>query len=269
MNYLNEIFANLHISYYMGSLINCSELWGESNTVLNCDKIYYILDGECKIEINGESYIGTKGMMYYIPEGTVHSYGFTEKKYLKKYWLHFKIEACDLPFSQLVKMPYLLNVGDVQELRRIFSKIIRSAKSDDLSEMLSLRSAILDVVSFYIKKSGTKSAAIFPEETKRLSEIIAYIKNNISDNITTSDLAKQFHLHPNYFIRYFKQQTGLTPVSYINKLKFEHAKHILQTTEKSISEVMESVGFNDLSNFSNFFKAYAGSSPRNFRNTFM
>lgn len=72
----------------------------------------------------------------------------------------------------------------------------------------------------------------------------------------------------NYFIRMFKSYMGVPPLNYVNRLRVERAKSLLENTSMPVSSVMRSLGFEDLSTFSSFFKHYTGYNPSLFRKTF-
>ena len=73
------------------------------------------------------------------------------------------------------------------------------------------------------------------------------------------------NLTPNYFTKKFKEKTGHTPLKYVNILRLERAKFLLEHTERPISEVMEEVGFLDAAHFSKLFKLGTGYTPTKFR----
>jgi len=66
-------------------------------------------------------------------------------------------------------------------------------------------------------------------------------------------------------IRRFKQATGITPIRYLQKTKIEAAKQLLETTNKSILDIMVSSGYNDLKNFRALFKTFTGLTPKRYR----
>ncbi len=69
-------------------------------------------------------------------------------------------------------------------------------------------------------------------------------------------------------IRRFKQATGMTPIRYLQKTKIEAAKHLLETTNKDILDVMVSSGYSDLKNFRNLFKTFTGLTPKDYRDKY-
>ena len=69
-----------------------------------------------------------------------------------------------------------------------------------------------------------------------------------------------------FIIASFVSLTGLSPHDFVNQLRIQSAMDLLRTSEYSIIEIAERSGFQSLSSFNKQFRAYAGCSPRDYRN---
>ena len=98
-----------------------------------------------------------------------------------------------------------------------------------------------------------------------IREACQYISSNCEKNISLTDLAKTAHLSPNYFLKLFKNQTGLTPKEYILQVRLNNARFLLSDTNIKISTIASDCGFNDTSYFSMFFKKRFGLTPAEYR----
>jgi transcriptional regulator GlxA family with amidase domain len=67
------------------------------------------------------------------------------------------------------------------------------------------------------------------------------------------------------FMRRFSKATGFTPVDYVQNLRIEEAKQLLETTQGPIDEISAEVGYEDSSYFRRLFKRKAGISPAKYR----
>ena len=63
----------------------------------------------------------------------------------------------------------------------------------------------------------------------------------------------------------FKEETGISPIEYVAMTKINYAKNILKTTENSITEIADLLGYSSDASFINAFKKRAGISPARFR----
>ncbi len=94
---------------------------------------------------------------------------------------------------------------------------------------------------------------------------IAYISQHFEDAIPITYLAEIEHYNVNYYREWFKKQTGMRPKEYIQKLRIEKAKELLVTTEYSITEIANQVGYDHSSSFLRVFKATEGITPHKYR----
>ena len=70
------------------------------------------------------------------------------------------------------------------------------------------------------------------------------------------------------FSRRFKNVTGEPFSRYVQKLRIENAKRLLESTNFSASEIMYKVGYNDDRSFRRLFKEHTGLAPKHYRNKF-
>ncbi len=95
--------------------------------------------------------------------------------------------------------------------------------------------------------------------------LIKYIEQNFQRNITLSDLAELTHFAPSYISKQFHKETGQTIKSFINQKKLEYAKYLLANTRRSIQEIAENSGFNNISHFNRVFKQMTDMTPLQYR----
>lgn len=95
-----------------------------------------------------------------------------------------------------------------------------------------------------------------------------YIENNFQNKITVNQLAAMFALSRRNLERRFKKATSNTIVEYIQRVKIEAAKKMLESASKNINEVMYEVGYNDTKAFRTTFKRITGLSPVQYRSKY-
>lgn len=98
-----------------------------------------------------------------------------------------------------------------------------------------------------------------------VKKAMVYIADNFNTPLTLEDVSDHVHLHPSYFSTVFKSATGLSFKEYLNKVRIEESKILLQNTDFSIIDIAVAVGFEDQSYFSKVFKKYTGTTPKQFR----
>lgn len=80
-----------------------------------------------------------------------------------------------------------------------------------------------------------------------------------------SAMAERFGLSERSLLRRFRKATGQTPVEYIQTLRIEEAKQMLETTDTPIEEVAVEVGYTETSSFRNAFRRYVGMPASTYR----
>jgi transcriptional regulator GlxA family with amidase domain len=93
----------------------------------------------------------------------------------------------------------------------------------------------------------------------------AYIEKNIDEKISVEDLSSKFATGRRNFDRRFIKATGNTPVEYAQRVRIESAKKTLESTRKTINEVMYEVGYSDVRAFREVFRKITGISPLEYR----
>lgn len=99
----------------------------------------------------------------------------------------------------------------------------------------------------------------------RLRQVTEYIHQHSAQNPSLMIMAEIVQMSPYYFSRLFKQSTGFTPHQYLLKCRTDRAKQLLKTTNLSIADIANQVGFVDQSHLNRHFKRHFGVSPSQLR----
>lgn len=98
-----------------------------------------------------------------------------------------------------------------------------------------------------------------------LAEVKRYIDLHYSENLNLDLLTELSYLQKSYFLHSFKKQFGIAPMKYLNLVRMEHAKLLLLSSDRSISEIALEVGFSNPTYFSEMFLKSEGESPSHYR----
>lgn len=104
-----------------------------------------------------------------------------------------------------------------------------------------------------------------PDEQVAQAQI--WLQDNFGKPVRMSDLAAQLGMSMRTFNRRFKAALGKTPLSYLQEIRLENARELLQKANLSISEVAGRVGYQDTGAFSKVFSAHYHTSPTRYRET--
>jgi AraC-like DNA-binding protein len=98
-----------------------------------------------------------------------------------------------------------------------------------------------------------------------VKEAVTSIRFTLDEPISLNSLADTLGVHPSYLSRAFKKEMGITLTDYINKLRIEEAKYMLDQGNVSVSETALSVGYNDPNYFSKVFTKLEHMTPHDYR----
>jgi len=101
----------------------------------------------------------------------------------------------------------------------------------------------------------------------RIKYIIEQIDKDPSINYSVEFMAKKAETCERNFRKIFKEETGLSPVLFINKKRIDRSLGLLTTTDRSITQIALLLGYQDSSYFSKQFHAFINISPREYRQT--
>jgi AraC family transcriptional regulator len=81
------------------------------------------------------------------------------------------------------------------------------------------------------------------------------LRAGVGEDVRLEDLAREAQLSPYHFCRAFKQSTGLSPYSFLRRLRIEAAKEMLESSHATVTEVALSVGYEAAPAFNRVFHA--------------
>lgn len=100
---------------------------------------------------------------------------------------------------------------------------------------------------------------------ERIQAIQKWLDNHYREEINLDELAIKHNMSPRNFIRRFKQASGETPLTYLQKLRVEAAKTLLEKTRKKIDVIAIEVGYRTEAHFRQLFRRYTSLTPVGFR----
>lgn len=103
-------------------------------------------------------------------------------------------------------------------------------------------------------------ASSFMKETNTPASI-AYIHDNYNEKITVKKLAELEHFNETYFCEWFYKKTGMTTSCYVQKVRLEKAKKLLEESDLNLLQIAQLVGYSHQSSLTRLFKKHEGIFP--------
>lgn len=192
------------------------------------------------------------------------------------------------------KLPDMSGVEVIKEIKRIKPSIpiiFVTAYGDEDLVVRSFRAGTKDYVrkpfsyqelqkkiDFYLslkKESGSERKAIpFIEDLKisnsklsdsanpcKVQKAVKFINENYMTKISLGTVACKADMSKFHFSREFKKKTGVCYQNYLNQVRIEKAKELIQKEKMSIAKAAYFVGYNDVTYFGRMFKKLSGQTP--------
>jgi AraC-like DNA-binding protein/quercetin dioxygenase-like cupin family protein len=263
---LKRHLEDLQLTVTDVGFLRLSPQWKHHNHITANNVLYYILEGEGYIQIRDQAFSPLPGELFLLPAGAAISYSTSADNPFRQYYCHFHALVGAMPLFQLIDAPLILQIQDKPRLEKLFKKLHRAFKSNDLLATLSVKAAMYELLGFIWTEESKALKFTSTSFGHRWNDILHFIEEHIMEPISVEQMARTFNYSPKYFFRYFKQTFGISPHQYIVKLKMERAKQLLLTTDWQVSFIANKVGM-ERTSFSRIFQKYTNMTPRQFQSS--
>jgi len=97
-------------------------------------------------------------------------------------------------------------------------------------------------------------------------KVKAYIESRYTDkNLNVAELGEQFRISPYYLSRIFKDSTSEGLLDYIHKRRIDTSIVLMKSTDATVQEVANQIGYDNIHSFIRIFKKFHGLTPGEFK----
>ena len=236
--------------------------------------LIYCVDGSGFYVVDGKRYEVKKNQYFVLPAYKPHEYGADKGKGWTIYWVHFRGIAAPV-FAEGANTPQTINVtmnSRISDRINIFEEILTTLHFgegiDDLryasSLLIRFLASMRYIGQFRRAKVGQQPFSA-STDIDVVEQAIHYMRENIENSISIKDVLHYVGYSQSHFSKLFKNRTGMSPLSYINHLKMEHASYLLKTTDLKVNQICYKVGIEDPLYFSRLFSKVMGMSPTKYK----
>lgn len=231
-----------------------------------------VVYGEMYLQLDEEQYLAKEGDIVLIGPGTLH-YAMSGPIGVIYHTVMFDIEtffnataASEKYLSTLCNTTTRFStVSSNSDLVASVDRLISILQNTEKAASLFAVSAVYEILGNILLHCADSFRPVQKGE-EHFREILEYINENYTSKISVKDISKYFNYNETYFCRRFKEATGMTVMKYIQSLRLESARKLLQKSTDEIGHIAWHCGFSDISYFSNCFKKEFGYTPSEFRN---
>ncbi len=242
-------------------------------------KLLLIREGSGDIEFEGLRACCESGSLVLVPAGVRHRIIDKPRAPIALYGLGIEIHC--LPSLVSVLANFSPRVHDEAELRtlrlepRLRKLLFLNEHTDAANQLASIATAIdlLAELSLLLNPPGDLGSEALsgqPDTTGSpgdplMEAYLAWLHRNFFQSLSLADAAVSTGMSRRTFTNRFKARTGATWLTYVNRLRVEHAEHLLTQTDSKITSIAFQSGFEDLTTFYRAFKRIHGKNPGELR----
>ncbi|MFZ2538810.1 MAG: AraC family transcriptional regulator [Oscillospiraceae bacterium] len=262
-----ETFHKINAKLIYISMSKYESDWDSTPHTHQFTEFFYVLKGKGRFFVDGKTFDVKEDDFIVINPNVEHT--------------EFSLDATPLEYAVLgvEGLSFLFSKEDSQESYDVYNyRAYREEVLFFLKIMLrelqgkepyneTVYNNIFEVLVIHMMRYENFNMSVMPpKSTNKESGLVRrYIDANFKHNITLDDLAKIAHINKYYLVHAFKKSYGISPVNYLIEKRIEESKHLLKTTNTSLSKIAGVVGFSSPSYFSQAFKTATGKTPNEYR----
>ncbi|MEU6866052.1 helix-turn-helix domain-containing protein [Streptomyces sp. NPDC046876] len=191
------------------------------------------------------------------------------------HWLTAARLAADHPRVTVDPDPIFIRAGRLWTCAGITSgmDMALAMVAEDNGRELALATARMMVM--YVKRSGGQSQFSVPlalpdpaDDDARIDELRVWIGEHPTEDLSAEALAARLHLSVRHFSRLFRRRTATTPAAYVEAVRLEAARRLLQDSGHGLAEVAARSGLGSVESLHRSFRRRLGTTPAEYRRRF-
>ncbi|MGW0748458.1 GlxA family transcriptional regulator [Streptomyces sp. NPDC002587] len=189
------------------------------------------------------------------------------------HWLTAAQLAVDHPDIGVDPDPIFIRSGRVWTCAGVTSgmDMALAMVAEDHGQAVALATARMMVM--YVKRSGGQSQFSAPLSLRTppddpVEELCRWVTEHPREELSTEVLAARLNLSPRHFSRTFVRRTGSTPASYVETVRLEAARRLLEETDLSLPEIADDSGLGSVKTLHRSFQRRLRTTPAEYRRRF-
>lgn len=261
------------------------------NEIVHCHKsiqISYVISGSAMHTIHNTSHPVKKGDIILVNHNVPHCFTHTSNtEEFLTYNLHFTpdfIETSDMDNSDFFSLisyfmfPSAFDEFDVEnslnsiiktksrEFHSLFKKIYSEYTNREIGYEHIIRAQLTELIIQLFRELRKQEPRQEQPHQKLVEKAIKHMNDNFKSRINLEDIVSDMFVSKNYFRQIFKKITGVSVSTYIQDLRINEARRLLENDmESSVSKIANKCGYNDMKFFYQAFKKTVGMTPTEYR----
>lgn len=230
-------------------------------------QLLYVASGKTHFVIDGKDREVSAGhMVLYLPRQQ-QDYVYYGKDKPEVYWVHFTgsdvkniLKHYDIPLDDNV-----FYCGVVSTYTYLFKEMIHELQTCRVGFRELLAMYLRQIFLLVQRSRLERRPAVSTYLQEEMENARRYFNEHYNEAINIEEFAASRSMSVSWFMRNFKQVTGMTPMHYILVSRINNAVSLLETTDYNVTEISTIVGYDNPLYFSRLFKKQKGVSPTEYR----
>ncbi len=251
--------------------------------------LLFVQEGECQVEVEGETFLLSDGDTCLIQSNTLHSLrgrtatvtpyihldiffnprreeGFPTRGGQVSLSSHVHLIQPRLRDLDWIDVPVRLQPTHPARFHSTLLKTVQAWQNGDFMSRLEANHLAMTLILALFTQYGRIPAGS-SRQLHSLNWVSSYLSFHIGEPLSVADMARRANLSPSRFGVVFREHFGLSPHQYFLRLRIEHAQVLLTTTDLPLRTIAGHCGFADVHHFSKAFKRIVRVSPGAYRRT--
>jgi len=247
-------------------------------------ELAYVQSGHMEHHINGQVYTLGPGDFFIVDYDTDHAYQRISQQRLTVQNILFYPEFLDrgltgVRFFRDMMRSYLLRFAyqtlrddptgiafqdDDGKIQALINDIYAEYDQKNYGYLEYIRCILVELLILIMRKIGQQSR--LPVKSDVVANMIKYANDHYSEQLRLSKLSQLLGYSVPHLSQKFSKETGMGFMDYLHQVRIAHACQLLETTNMTVSEIAEAVGYSGTKYFTEIFKKNLSLTPKAFRN---
>ena len=240
-------------------------------------EIIYVRKGPLTVEIDGQKFTGEDGSVFIASPGVLHMMSAPDTP-VDYFTFIFPLEFISFQTKDALEdevffplrnhtlgfVPDIRNEELLIKLGRLLDELAEENEKSVFYRQFQVRVRLLQVMELLVEydQMDTRKRDVSGGIEK---EILLFIQEKYQDHIGLAELEEHFHLSGKYLSRFFSERFHMTLTQYLNYVRLGAARHLLESTDISVTDIAMKTGYSNVGYFIRCFKNANGVSPLRYR----
>lgn len=260
----NDLFPLLSLSVMTIGEFRSGENYLTEREGYNCYLLIYTISGCGKLVYHGKTFSVKPDTVMLIDCNEWQQYRTDGKSWHFRF-VHFTGTAAAYLYENITAGDrFVIPVRDTVTFRAALSELFSCPRVVLPQDFLKCSDALGEAFALLLDERNSEENHVRPRA--RILRAKEIIEKNYAKPLSLDELAAECYLSKFYFVRLFRLHTGFSPGAYLRSFRITQAQNFLKSTDSSVEEIAERVGYEDVSAFIRAFRQVTGLTPNQFRN---